>query len=144
MFRVHLCLTSLTISLSVWVLFCWRIGRLHSKPASPVKNCLFTVTFKLEGTGFPIALKLHNTNALNDVKLLQCERVCSRETAQVRLLLFLGCRLVTFWWLGSDVVSSAPSCLHSDLEAWGDVDSIVLIVNSAHDSKNQWYVDIQN
>lgn len=64
-------------------------------------------------------------SAESEVTLLQGERVCSRKTAGVRWLLFLWCRLVTFWWLGSDVVRSASFCLLSDLE------SIVFSVNGA-------------
>lgn len=64
-------------------------------------------------------------SAESEVTLLQGERVCSRKTAGVRWLLFLWCRLVTFWWLGSDVVRSAPFCLLSDLE------SIVFTVSGA-------------
>lgn len=141
--HIHPCLTSPIMNLIscikasqwAWMSFCPRNSHLHVKPANPAKSCLFTVTSKLEGRGFPIALKLHTTkcsgeSAASDVRLLQGERVCSRKTAEVRWLLFLWCRLVTFWWLGSDVVSSAPSCLLSDLEARGDVKSIVFTVNS--------------
>lgn len=90
--------------------------------------------FQVGGKGFSHFFesthhKCSGESADNDVRLLQGERVCSRKTAEVRWLLFLWCRLVTFWRLGSDVVSSAPSCLLSDLEARDDVKSIVFAVN---------------
>lgn len=86
------------------------------------KSCLFMVSSVVGSEGFSHCFERTHRwcpgeSVENEVRMLQGERVCRRKTARVRWLLFLWCRLATFWWPGSDVVKSAWLYLLPDLES---------------------------